>query len=143
MRSRMATSSVLQCPAEDIHFAGSGAVEAFQNLDGGRLARAVGAEQTEALAMLDLQVDALHGMDRAVSPRVLLAQVLDANRPFTHALVASLAHDTETCCAFRLAGESGLDHRPIRQGGGLGNHNHAVANHVRGVVFGLERFRVH
>ena len=58
-----------------------GLIQALEDLDGRRLAGAVGAEQPEALAGLDLEVDAVDGMDRAISPGILLAQVLDANRP--------------------------------------------------------------
>ena len=61
----------------------------------------LGPSKPEALALLDLQVDPVDGVDRAVSPGILLAQVLDANRPFPHALVASLAHGREASCAFR------------------------------------------
>src|SRR2546425_1585627 len=37
--------------------------ETFQDLDGGRLARAVGAEQGEHLSPVDVEVDAVDGRD--------------------------------------------------------------------------------
>ena len=75
----------LPLQSQDFHFAGSRLIQTLENLDGRGLARAVGAKQAKALALLDLEVDTAHGMDRAASARVFLAQVLDANRPFAHA----------------------------------------------------------
>ena len=52
------------------------AAVALEDLDGGRLAGAVGAEQAEDLAALDLEGEPAHGLDRAVG----LAQVGDLDR---------------------------------------------------------------
>ena len=46
---------------------GVGGEEAFADLDGGRLSGAVGAEQAEALAGRDLEVEAIDGDDIVVS----------------------------------------------------------------------------
>ena len=121
IRSRIAVSSVRQLQAQDLDLAGSRLIQALEDLDGRRLARAVGAEQTKALAVLDLQVDPVDGMDRAVSARVLLAQVLDANRPFPmpqclQAVDRRLAADDSV----RVAGIDCLDHGPVRQDADLG-----------------------
>ena len=61
-----------------------GRIEALQDLDGRRLARAVGAEQAEALALPDLQIDPVDRVDRSVAAGVLLAEILDADRPLAH-----------------------------------------------------------
>ena len=57
--------------AEDAHFAGSGLEQAFKDFDGRGLAGAVGAEQAEALAFANLEVEATQGFDLGV---VSLAQ---------------------------------------------------------------------
>ena len=44
------------------------APEALEDLDGGRLAGAVGAEQREDLALVDLEVDAGDGRDASIAP---------------------------------------------------------------------------
>ena len=50
IRSRIAASSVVPAPAEDLDLARGRPVQPFEDLDRRRLARAVGAEQAEALA---------------------------------------------------------------------------------------------
>ena len=49
---------------------------ALQDLDGGRLARAVRAEQGEYLALFDFEADALDGLELAIR----LAQLIDDDR---------------------------------------------------------------
>jgi hypothetical protein len=53
--------SVRRILAEHGHFPAAAATLAFEDLDRGGLARAVGAEQREHLARLDVQVHAVHG----------------------------------------------------------------------------------
>ena len=67
---------LLRILAQDEHLAGVTLAVALENLDGGRLAGAVGAEQAEHLARADLQVDAAQRLMRAVR----LAQAGDADR---------------------------------------------------------------
>ena len=50
----------------------------------------LGPKQAEALADVDLQVDAVDREDRAIAARVLLAQFLDANGPIAHGRRLSL-----------------------------------------------------
>ena len=52
--------------AEDADLAGSGFEQAFENFDGGGFAGAVGAEQAEAFAFVDLQIEAAQGFDFGV-----------------------------------------------------------------------------
>ncbi len=49
--------------AEELDGAGVGGGEALANFDGGGFAGAVGAEQAEALAARDLEIDAVDGDD--------------------------------------------------------------------------------
>jgi hypothetical protein len=60
---------------EYFDLAAVGREEAFENLDGGRLARAVGAKQAEALAAINGQREAVYRDDIAVT----LAQVVAAH----------------------------------------------------------------
>ena len=62
---------VLSAPAqaEDFDLAGGGVEQAFEDLDGRRLAGAVRAEQAEALAALDRQVEAADRLDRRLGRR--------------------------------------------------------------------------
>ena len=53
-------------PTQDDHLAGVGGRQAFADLDRGGLARAVGAEQAEALAGADLEVETGHGDDLSI-----------------------------------------------------------------------------
>ena len=53
--------------AEHLHVAGGGLVEPLEDLDGGGLAGAVGAEQAEALAAAHDEVEAVDGDDVAVA----------------------------------------------------------------------------
>src|SRR5262249_28801532 len=69
---------------EDLDLAGGRLVQPLENLDGRRLARAVGPEQAEALADGDLQVDPVDRMNGAVAAGVLLPEVLDPNRAIAH-----------------------------------------------------------
>jgi hypothetical protein len=52
--------------AEDGNLTSGARTQAFENLDRGCLAGAIGTEQAENLAWLDLEVNSLHGMDLAV-----------------------------------------------------------------------------
>ena len=47
--------------AEQLDLAGVGVGEAFADLDGGGLAGAIGAEQAEALAAVDFEIEAIDG----------------------------------------------------------------------------------
>ena len=62
--------------AEDTDGAGAGEDQAKQGLDGGRLPGAVGAEEAEDLALIDIQADVVDGDDAAV----LLDEMVDLNR---------------------------------------------------------------
>jgi hypothetical protein len=53
--------------AQHLDFAGVGRVQPFEDLDRRRLARAVGAQEPEALSSRDLQVEAGHGGHVTVS----------------------------------------------------------------------------
>src|SRR4029453_6691004 len=53
--------------AEHGHLAAVAGAVALEDLDGGRLACAVRAEQAEAPPRLDLEVDAAHGLDVSVA----------------------------------------------------------------------------
>ena len=57
---------VLLAPAkaEDLHLAGSGVEQAFEDFDRGGFARAVGTQQAKALALFDCQVETAHRIDR-------------------------------------------------------------------------------
>ena len=70
--SRNSRSIVTPVVAENVDLAGSGIEQAFEDFDGGRFARAIGSEQAEAFAGLDLEVEAADGFHFAV---VGLAQV--------------------------------------------------------------------
>ena len=50
--------------AQDFDFAAGGREQPFEDLDRGGLAGAVGAEQAEAFALLDGQIEPAHGVDR-------------------------------------------------------------------------------
>ena len=58
--------------AQDRYLAGSRFQQAFQNFDCGGLPCSVGAEQAEAFAGLDLEVEPAHGLEFAI---VGLAQI--------------------------------------------------------------------
>src|SRR6185436_6103893 len=62
--------------AEHLHLARVALAVALEDLDGGRLAGAVGSEQAEHLTALDLEVDPAHRLERAVG----LAQAADGDR---------------------------------------------------------------
>jgi hypothetical protein len=53
--------------AEHAHLAGAPRAEALEDLDGGRLARAVRPEEGEDLTARDVQVDSRDGLDVAVA----------------------------------------------------------------------------
>src|SRR5207245_5061577 len=55
--------------------------EALQDLDGGRLARAVGSEEREHLAPVDIEVDAVDGRD----VRIPLHEAADLDHALAHA----------------------------------------------------------
>ena len=78
-RSRIARSSLPQRRPSTDHLAGGRLEQPLEDLDRGRLARAVRAEQAEALAGRDLEGDPAHGLHRAVA----LAEVAhdDGGRP--------------------------------------------------------------
>src|SRR5579872_6241289 len=52
--------------AEDLNLAGRWRQQAFEDFDGGRLARAIGAEQPEAFAFVDLQIQTTNGFNLAL-----------------------------------------------------------------------------
>jgi hypothetical protein len=62
--------------AENGNFASAARAQAFQNLDRGGLAGAVGSEQAENFTGLDLEVDSFHGVDLTVG----LLQAVDRDR---------------------------------------------------------------
>src|SRR5262249_4287569 len=66
-------------PAEYLDLAGGRIKQAFEDLDCGCLAGPVGAEQPEALARGDLQVEAANGLDWW-APRVRLDELRAADR---------------------------------------------------------------
>ena len=66
IRSRSSRSSASPAPAEHLDLARVGRGQALADLDGRRLAGAVGPEQAEALAAADLEVEAVDGDDVAV-----------------------------------------------------------------------------
>ena len=84
IRSRISRLVVLPAKAEDLDLAGGRLDQPFEDLDGRRLARAVGAEQAEALADGDLQVEAVDRVDGTVAAGILLSEVLDPDRPVAH-----------------------------------------------------------
>src|SRR5262249_32138296 len=53
--------------AEDLGRATACLHDSGEDLEGGRLARAIGTDETEDLALADLEADAAHGVDRAVA----------------------------------------------------------------------------
>ena len=67
MRARNSGPPLAGIVAEHAHLAGVGAAVALEDLDRGRLAGAVGAEEAEDLAAVDGEVDALEGFDVAVA----------------------------------------------------------------------------
>ena len=75
MRSRHSLPAPGRVLAEDADLAGVGRAEALQDLDGGGLAGAVGPENGDDLAAVDLEVDAAHDLAVAVG----LAQAADAD----------------------------------------------------------------
>ena len=110
---------------EHAHLAAVALAMALKDLDGGRLAGAVGAEQRVDLAARDLEVDAAHGLDRAVG----LAQVAHRDRRVarhTPSLAAARARGREAGSATARRGVAGdprgrrrsrsprTDPRPIR-----------------------------
>ena len=60
MRSSSARSAARRVEAEHLDVAGVGPAMALEDLHGGALAGAVGAEQAEDLSVLDLEADAAH-----------------------------------------------------------------------------------
>ncbi len=83
----------------------------------------------------------LHGMDRAVSARILLAQVLDANRPFSPCpdrLAWPIDRETRSHSSCP-AGHRPSDHRPSGRSR-FGDHDDAVADHVGRMVFRVRAF---
>src|SRR5262249_51904416 len=64
--------------------------------------------------------DPVHGVHRAISAGIPLAQILHSNRQFRHARTAS-----------------GSDDGAIFQDGGLGDHDHAVSDHVHRMLLGV------
>ena len=66
MRSRHSRRRGLRVLAEHPDLAGAALAIALEDLDRGRLAGAVGPEEGEDLAGLDLEVDAANGLDSAV-----------------------------------------------------------------------------
>ncbi len=61
-----------------------GSFKPFQDLDRGRLARAIGTEEAEAFADGDFQVDPIDRINRSITPGVLLAEVSDPDGPIAH-----------------------------------------------------------
>ena len=101
--------------AEDRGFARGRKQQAEQQLDGGRLARAVGAEQTEDLAALDLKVEGVQGDLFLAAPEVAvdLGQVAGFDDHLAHG----------------RAGRPGL-----LGDGGLGHSNRLQSLHARFVT---------
>ena len=51
---------------KNFDFAGSGFQQPFEDFDGGGLARPIGAQQAEALAGVDFQIEPANGLDVAL-----------------------------------------------------------------------------
>ena len=75
MPEPLAQANVVGAPglAEDFDLAGRGGQEPFEDLNRGRLAGTVGAEEAEALAGLHVQVEAIDGVHRLRPGGVALA----------------------------------------------------------------------
>ena len=63
--------AVAPAPAEHFDLAGGRLQQSFEDLDGGGLAGAVGAEQAEALAGLDGQIESANRLDGRAARVVL------------------------------------------------------------------------
>jgi hypothetical protein len=80
--------STLRILAQDRHLAAAALAIALEDLDRRRLAGAVGAEEREHLACVDVQVDPPDGLDVPVG----LAEALDLDHR-CHAVEATRPHD--------------------------------------------------
>ncbi len=60
---------------EDFDFAGGGVEQSFEDFDGGGFAGAIGPEQAEAFAALDLQIEAVDRLHRRRLGGVALMQI--------------------------------------------------------------------
>src|SRR5262249_14592043 len=64
---------------EDLYLAGGWGEQSFQDFDGGRLARAIGPQESKAFPDRDFEVEAVDGVYRLGAARVALAEVAAIN----------------------------------------------------------------
>ena len=85
----------LAAPVVAQHFdlAGRGLEQAFEDFDRRRLASAVGAQQAEALALLDRQIESAHRLHRRLAV-VSLHQIVAADGEHGRRLTAQCAGDS-------------------------------------------------
>src|SRR6185437_7438946 len=96
--------------AEHAHLAGRPRTEALEDLDGRGLARAVGPEEGEDLAALDLEVDPRDGVDLAVA----LAQPLDGDDRL-HAAIVSRNSADSVRGSVRYTCQEQMSSKPVEQ----------------------------
>ena len=75
--------------AKDLDIAGRGVEETFEDFDGGRLAGAIGSEQSETFAALDFEIESVDGIHWRWLGGVAFAQISTKDRsshiaPFSH-----------------------------------------------------------
>ena len=89
--------------AEHAHIAGGALADAFENLDGGGFARAVGTEQAEDFAGLDFEIDAADSFEVAVA----FVETVNGNgQRVGHGLLSeNNGQDARTCSVIRRAVE--------------------------------------